>query len=133
MELLIDNVGKLYKGNVWGLRNFSLMLKPRVLALLGPNGSGKSILMRILATITKSTEGIVIWDSEDIKRPPDYVRAVLGYLSPDFGIYPNLIIFDFMGLGKACVQQGNQLIFMVLTLLFPVVNIVGRRIQIQRY
>ena len=57
MELVIDNVGKLYKGKGWGLRNFSLTLRPGVLGLLGPNGAGKSTLMRILATITKPTEG----------------------------------------------------------------------------
>ena len=42
MELVIDQVGKQYRDNFWGLRDFSLKLKPGVVGLLGPNGAGKS-------------------------------------------------------------------------------------------
>ena len=59
MRLVIDGVSKLYRGGVWGLRRFSLSLEPGVLGLVGPNGAGKSTLMRILATITRPTEGTV--------------------------------------------------------------------------
>ena len=57
MHLEIQKVSKRYRGNIWGLRDFTLDLKPGILGLLGPNGAGKSTLMRILATITKPTEG----------------------------------------------------------------------------
>lgn len=96
MKLVIDGVSKLYKGNVWGLRDFSLQLEPGVLALVGPNGAGKSTLMRILATITKPTAGRVTWNGTDIAQSPDEVRAVLGYLPQDFGIYPNLNAVEFL-------------------------------------
>jgi len=96
MKLVIDGVSKLYKGNVWGLRDFSLTLEPGVLALVGPNGAGKSTLMRILATITKPTEGRVTWNDTDIVQSPDELRAVLGYLPQDFGIYPNLNAVEFL-------------------------------------
>src|ERR1017187_75485 len=75
---------------VWALRNFSLELRPGVLGLLGPNGAGKTTLMNIIATITRATEGTVTWNGADLKRQPDAVRAVLGYLPQDFGVYPNL-------------------------------------------
>jgi len=102
MKLVIDGVSKRYKGNVWGLREFSLGLEPGVLALVGPNGAGKSTLMRILATITKATEGSVTWTGAngkapvDIARSPDELRAVLGYLPQDFGVYPNLNAVEFL-------------------------------------
>jgi ABC-type multidrug transport system ATPase subunit len=96
MKLVVDGVSKLYKGNVWGLRDFSLELEPGVLALVGPNGAGKSTLMRILATITKPTEGRVTWNGTDIAHSPDELRAVLGYLPQDFGIYPNLNAVEFL-------------------------------------
>jgi ABC-2 type transport system ATP-binding protein len=102
MQLAIDGVSKLYKGNVWGLREFSLKLEPGVLALVGPNGAGKSTLMRILATITKPTEGKVTWNGADDKHPADIVQspeglhAVLGYLPQDFGVYPNLNAVEFL-------------------------------------
>lgn len=96
MRLVIDGVSKLYKGDIWGLRDFSMKLEPGVLALVGPNGAGKSTLMRILATITKPTEGRVTWNGIDISQSPDELRAVLGYLPQDFGIYPNLNAMEFL-------------------------------------
>jgi ABC-type multidrug transport system ATPase subunit len=96
MQLIIESVGKLYRGKVWGLRGFSLTLGRGVLGLLGPNGAGKSTLMRILATVTRATEGRVIWDGADIAKSPDSVRSVLGYLPQDFGVYPNLNAVEFL-------------------------------------
>lgn len=96
MKLVIDGVSKRYKGNVWGLRDFSLQLEPGVLTLVGPNGAGKSTLMRILATITKPTAGHVTWNGTDIVQSPNDVRAVLGYLPQDFGIYPHLNAVEFL-------------------------------------
>jgi ABC-type multidrug transport system ATPase subunit len=96
MNLTIEGVGKRYKGDVWGLRGFSLALQPGVLGLLGPNGAGKSTLMRILATITKPTEGRATWEGSDIVQEPDRLRSVLGYLPQDFGVYPNLNAVEFL-------------------------------------
>jgi ABC-type multidrug transport system ATPase subunit len=97
MKLEIENVSKTYRGNVEALRSFRLELGPGVLGLLGPNGAGKSTLMRILATITRPTAGRVLWNGTDIKHDPDTLRAVLGYLPQDFGIYPNLSALEFLG------------------------------------
>jgi len=96
MELVIKDVSKMYKGRIWGLRNFSLILKPGVLGLLGPNGAGKTTLLNILATVTKPTEGQVTWNGVDIVRSPNELRSVLGYLPQHFGIYPNLNAVEFL-------------------------------------
>jgi ABC-2 type transport system ATP-binding protein len=96
MNLLIDSVGKQYRGNVWGLQNISLQLRPGVLGLLGPNGAGKSTLMRILATVTRPTRGRVLWNDANALSSPDPLRMVLGYLPQDFGIYPHLTAFEFL-------------------------------------
>ena len=96
MQLSIAGVGKQYRRDFWGLRNFSLELGSGVLGLLGPNGAGKSTLMRILATITQATEGEVTWNSTDIAKKPDELRQVLGYLPQDFGVYPNLSAIEFL-------------------------------------
>ncbi len=96
MELLIEDAGKQYRGDFWGLREFSLKLGSGVLGLVGPNGAGKSTLMRILATITQPTEGRITWNGEDIVQSPNGLRAVLGYLPQDFGIYPHLNAVEFL-------------------------------------
>jgi ABC-type multidrug transport system ATPase subunit len=96
LKLVIDKVSKRYGGQVWALRNFSLELRAGVLGLLGPNGAGKTTLMSILATITRATEGTVTWNGTDLARNPDALRAVLGYLPQDFGVYPNLNAVEFL-------------------------------------
>ena len=96
MKLVIDRVSKRYSGGNWALKGFSLELNPGVLGLLGPNGAGKTTLMSILATITRATEGTVTWNGTDLAKNPDALRAVLGFLPQDFGVYPNLNAVEFL-------------------------------------
>jgi ABC-2 type transport system ATP-binding protein len=96
MQLTVNHLGKQYKRDFWGLKDFSLEIKPGILGLLGPNGAGKSTFMRMLATITKPTDGTITWDSTDVVKSPDTLRAVLGYLPQDFGVYPNLSAIEFL-------------------------------------
>ncbi len=96
MKLVIDKVSKRYQGGNWALKGFTLELNPGVLGLLGPNGAGKTTLMSILATITRATEGKVTWNGTDVASNPDGLRAVLGFLPQDFGVYPNLNAAEFL-------------------------------------
>jgi ABC-type multidrug transport system ATPase subunit len=96
MQLTITQLGKEYKRGFWGLKDFSLEIKPGILGLLGPNGAGKSTFMRMLATITKPTDGNIKWDNVDVVQSPDTLRNVLGYLPQDFGVYPNLNAVEFL-------------------------------------
>src|SRR5579872_1979212 len=123
MKLSIQHVGKQYRGNVWGLRDFNLELGPCVLGLLGPNGAGKSTLMRILATITKASEGKVIWNGDDIAREPNVLRAVLGYLPQDFGVYPHLNAFEFLSYMAALKGVGGNVARRRIEELLQVVNL----------
>ena len=96
MKLTVTDLGKQYRSDLWGLKNFTLEIKPGILGLLGPNGAGKSTFMRMLATITKPTDGKILWNDVDIVKAPDTMRAVLGYLPQDFGVYPNLNAVEFL-------------------------------------
>ena len=96
MQLVLENLSKSYPRSIQALRGVHLKLRPGVLGLLGPNGAGKSTLMRILATNTRASSGRVLWNDADIARSPDALRAVLGYLPQDFGVYPNLNALEFL-------------------------------------
>ena len=96
MRLVIESVSKQYRGGVRALTDFALEVGPGVLGLLGPNGAGKSTLMRIVATVTRASRGRVTWNGVDLERDPDALRAVLGYLPQDFGVYPNLTAHEFL-------------------------------------
>jgi len=127
MQLVIDNVSKLYRGKVWGLKDFGLSLEPGILGLVGPNGAGKSTLMRILATITKPTQGLVTWNGADIVQDPNSVRAVLGYLPQDFGVYPNLNATEFLEYMAAIKGLDGRAARRRIDELLQVVNLVDAR------
>ena len=94
--LRVQEVGKQYGKRLWGVRGVNISAGPGILGLVGPNGAGKSTLMRLLATVTRPTEGEVLWEGEDVARRPDRLRRVLGYLPQDFGVYPNLNAREFL-------------------------------------
>jgi ABC-type multidrug transport system ATPase subunit len=52
--------------------------------------------MRMLATITKPTQGTILWNGTDVVKDPEALRSVLGYLPQDFGVYPNLSAQEFL-------------------------------------
>lgn len=127
MELTINQVGKMYGKDRWGLRDVTLKMGPGVWGLLGPNGAGKSSLMRILATITKPTAGVVIWNGEDISSSPNPLRTVLGYLPQDFGVYPNLNALEFLRYIAAIKGLDRRIADRRIDELLQVVNLVDTR------
>jgi len=96
MPLEIKHVTKRFNKDKTGLTDYSITIDKGVLGLLGPNGAGKSTLMKIIATISKPTEGTVFLDGVDIVQHPDKIRKILGYLPQDFGVYPNLNAYEFL-------------------------------------
>src|SRR5579863_3773298 len=96
LQLTIENVSKRYRAGNWAVHDFTLELGSGVLGLLGPNGAGKTTLMSILATITRATGGRILWNGVDVATHPDALRATLGYLPQDFGVYPNLNAVEFL-------------------------------------
>lgn len=75
---------------VTALHDVTFTLKPGMLGLLGPNGAGKTTLMRILTTVLPPTEGDILVGSYSVRRQPDQIRRMLGYLPQEFGLYGRL-------------------------------------------
>jgi ABC-type multidrug transport system ATPase subunit len=94
MQLHITSLSKSYTHGVLALSDVSLSIGHGLFGLLGPNGAGKSTLMRILATLQDADQGsIQLQDGEqfiDVLRAKERVRALLGYLPQDFGLYPKM-------------------------------------------
>lgn len=124
MKLEIQNLSKKYKNDKYGLRDYSLSLDNGILGLLGPNGAGKSTLLKMIATISKPTEGSILLNGQDISKQPNTMREQLGYLPQDFGVYPNLNAYEFLnymaamkGVGGASLKQRIQLLLEGLNLI----------------
>jgi ABC-type multidrug transport system ATPase subunit len=84
--------------------------------LLGPNGAGKSTLMRAIATLQIPTGGSITLEAEgrriDVLREPQALRALLGYLPQDFGVYPRVSALEMLdhlavlkGIGERRVRK----------------------------
>lgn len=61
-----------------------------VFGLLGPNGAGKTTTMRLLSTVLKPTDGTATVAGHDLLREPQKVRASIGVLPEDTGLYDRL-------------------------------------------
>ncbi|HKD75539.1 MAG TPA: ATP-binding cassette domain-containing protein [Ktedonobacterales bacterium] len=104
MTILIEHVSKCYGSHV-ALRGVDLHIEQGMFGLLGPNGAGKTTLLRIVATLLRPTGGRVVVGDCDLSHAAQRraMRAYLGYLPQELGLYPDLTgreFLDYMGLLK---------------------------------
>ncbi|MDO9576898.1 MAG: ATP-binding cassette domain-containing protein [Candidatus Cloacimonadales bacterium] len=67
-----------------------IVQKGEIVVLLGVNGAGKTTCMRMLSTVLKPNSGTATVEGFDILKQSQQVRANLGYLSGDTGLYSRL-------------------------------------------
>lgn len=60
------------------------------LVVFGPNGAGKTTLLRMLATLSRPSGGRIVMGGVDAKDDPDGVRALVGLISHQPMLYPDL-------------------------------------------
>lgn len=108
--LEIKNISKSF-GDLKALDDVSLTLGAGLFGLLGPNGAGKSTLMRTLSTLQEPDSGTITFNGKDITENPDVVRANLGYLPQDFGVYPRmsaLQLLDHIAVLKGITNKADR-------------------------
>ncbi len=101
MQVQTINLTRSYPGGVTAVQPLNIQWTDGVVGLLGPNGAGKTTLMRMLSTLLDPSSGTALVDGHDIRYDKPAVRAILGYLPQDFGLYPSLSVvecLDYMGL-----------------------------------
>ena len=94
--LQIDELTHVYPNGVRALDGVTLKAERGMFGLLGPNGAGKSTLMRCIATLQTPTSGHIRFDDIDVLQTPERLRATLGYLPQDFGVYPRVSAYDML-------------------------------------
>lgn len=111
MTLRIEDIHKTYPNGVRALQGVTLTVAPGMFGLLGPNGAGKSSLMRTIATLQPPDRGSIRFRDIDVLQEPDRLRAQLGYLPQEFGLYPNMpadAILDHFATLKGVVNPGER-------------------------
>jgi ABC-2 type transport system ATP-binding protein len=83
---------------VHALNSLDLNIGPGMFGLLGPNGAGKTTFLRILAGIVNASSGSVQIDGHDVttEKGKQAVKAILGYLPQELGMYPELSALQFV-------------------------------------
>lgn len=95
MHIQITNLGKTY-GALHAISGVTLTIQTGIFGLLGPNGAGKTTLMQILATLLPADEGSVEFGDYKLGRDDQAIRAMLGYLPQEFGVYGNLSGYEYL-------------------------------------
>lgn len=68
----------------------------QVLALLGPNGAGKTTTIRMLTAILRPTSGWAMVAGYDVLLEPDQVRAHVGVLTEQHGLYGRMQAAEYL-------------------------------------
>ena len=97
MEINIENVSMTYPDGKQALKSLSLNLRsPGMIGLLGPNGAGKSTLMKLLVAALLPTSGAIRVDGVPLEKSERELKAQLGYLPQDFGLFDELTVTEFL-------------------------------------
>ena len=95
-SLKISNLTKTYTNGVQALSNISLEIGNGMFGLLGPNGAGKSSLMRTIVGLQSADSGEILLNGIDVLENPMFIKAHLGFLPQDFGVYPKISAYDLL-------------------------------------
>jgi len=125
VENLSKRFSDLRRGSVVALEDVSFDVRPgEVFGLLGPNGAGKTTCLRILSTVLKPTSGTALIAGYDVLTHPAEVRARIGFMSGNTGIYDRMTAWELVeyfgrlyGMDEALLQKRLLEIFTTLQML----------------
>ncbi len=84
-------------GDFWAVDGIHLHVQPgQILALLGPNGAGKTTTVRMLTSILIPSRGWARVNGYDTVRQADKVRASVGVLTEQHGLYARMSALEYL-------------------------------------
>jgi ABC-2 type transport system ATP-binding protein len=91
-----ENLTKYFK-DLRAVDNVNLHVRSgEVLALLGPNGAGKTTTVRMLTTVLRPSSGTALVAGYDVIKQPGKVRASVGVLTEDHGLYDRMFMEEYL-------------------------------------
>jgi ABC-2 type transport system ATP-binding protein len=96
-----NDLSKQFNNDFWAVDGVTLAVQPgQILALLGQNGAGKTTTVRMLTALLSPTRGWARVAGYDVTRKPQAVRANVGVLTEQHGLYMRMTgeeYLDFFG------------------------------------
>ncbi|MEW4527566.1 ATP-binding cassette domain-containing protein [Maioricimonas sp. JC845] len=122
VENLAKEFSDLKRGPVFALDHVKFEVHAgEIFGLLGPNGAGKTTCLRILSTVLKPTHGRALVAGYDVVEYPEHVRANIGFMSNNTGIYDRMTAWELVeyygrlyGLEESVLQERLEQIFSTL-------------------
>lgn len=92
-----NDLSKQFNNDFWAVDGVSLDIKPgQILALLGQNGAGKTTTVRMLTALLNPTRGWARIAGYDVVKNPNDVRANVGVLTEQHGLYMRMTGEEYM-------------------------------------
>lgn len=122
VDHLCKQFGDFRRGPTLAVDNVSFQVRPgEIFGLLGPNGAGKTTCLRILSTVLQPTSGRVEIAGFNVEEHPEQVRAHIGFMSNNTGIYDRMTAWEMVeyygrlyGLSEDRLQPRLEEIFLTL-------------------
>jgi ABC-2 type transport system ATP-binding protein len=73
-----------------------------IFGLVGPNGAGKTTILRILATLLAPSAGEAEIAGLSVRRNPNAVRRVVGFMPDVFGVYDDMKVWEYLDFFARC-------------------------------
>ncbi|HMG34722.1 MAG TPA: ABC transporter ATP-binding protein [Blastocatellia bacterium] len=92
----LESVSKYYK-EFPAVTDLSMEIgRGEVFGFIGPNGAGKTTTIKMLATLMLPSAGTITIDGLDVERNPEEVRRLIGYMPDSFGVYDDLLVWEYL-------------------------------------
>lgn len=128
MKLELRNVSKFYRGKKVALSNVTLRLEsPGLVGLVGPNGAGKSTLMKLLTANLIPSQGEVLLNDNSLIAQEKKLKASLGYLPQEFGLFEDLTTAQFLDYMAALKQLKSGSILSEIDRVIEATNLQEKR------
>jgi ABC-2 type transport system ATP-binding protein len=109
LKIELKNLSKSYRGGKTALRGLDLTLaSPGLVGLVGPNGAGKSTLMKLLTAGLLPSSGEILIDGQPLLKREKALKASLGYLPQEFGLFEDLTVRQFLDYMSALKGIGAK-------------------------
>lgn len=118
------NISKSF-GYTQVIRNLNLYIrKNEFITLLGPSGCGKTTTLRIIGGFEQPTEGVVLYDGEDITNMPPHKRKV-NTVFQKYSLFPHMSIYDNVAYGLRIKKVPEAQIKEKVTAMLELVDLNG--------